>query len=98
MSLTTMEENALHHFISSLSANFADNYLYSYLFGSKSRGDDNEDSDLDVAVILKHSDYRTKCSVIDLAYEELLSTNVEISPLVFSHDDYERQRREGFPI
>jgi hypothetical protein len=51
-----------------------------------------------VAVLLKHSDYQTKCVVIDLAYEELLKTNIEISPLVFSLDDYERQRREGFPI
>jgi uncharacterized protein len=98
MSLTIVEENTLHHFVSTLSAHFADNYLSSYLFGSKARGDYEADSDLDVAVILKRADYRTKCDVIDLAYEELLNSNVEISPLVFSQNDYERQRREGFPI
>jgi len=98
MNLKSQEQIALKEFTGSLSSRLADNYLYSCLFGSKARGDASDDSDLDVAVLLKHSDYQTKCTVIDLAYEELLKTNVEISPLVFSLDDYERQRREGFPI
>ena len=98
MNLTPIEEDVLHDFVATLADRFADNYLRSYLFGSKARGDFTKDSDLDVAVVLKHADYRTKCAVIDLAYEELLKTDVEISPLVFSQDEYERQRREGFPI
>ncbi len=98
MNLNSQEQIALKDFTGILTKHFADNYLYSCLFGSKARGDAREDSDLDVAVVLKHSDYRTKCAVIDLAYEELLKSNIEISPLVFSLDEYERQRREGFPI
>ena len=98
MHLTTIEQNTLKEFISILASRFADNYLSSCLFGSKARGDFSKDSDLDVAVVLKHVDYATKCTVIDIAYEELLKTDVEISPLVFSRDEYERQRREGYPI
>jgi predicted nucleotidyltransferase len=98
MNLNSQEQIALKAFTGVLSDRLADNYLYSCLFGSKARGDARENSDLDVAVVLKHSDYQTKCVVIDLAYEELLKTDIEISPLVFSLDDYERQRKEGFPI
>lgn len=98
MNLTAHEQDTLNEFAGLLSVRFADNYLYSCLFGSKARGDGRPDSDLDVAVVLKHADYRTKCAVIDLAFEELMKTDVEISPLVFSQADYERQRSEGFPI
>ena len=98
MNLNPLEKQALEEFTGFLSTRLADNYLYSCLFGSKARGDGRNGSDLDVAVLLKHSDYKTKCLVIDLAYDELLKTNIEISPLVFSFSDYERQRKEGFPI
>jgi predicted nucleotidyltransferase len=98
MILNSQEQIALKEFTGFLSDRLPGNYLYSCLFDSEARGDAREDSDLDVAVLLKHSDYQTKCVVIDLAYEELLKTNIEISPLVFSQDDYERQRRERFPI
>jgi predicted nucleotidyltransferase len=96
--LTQNEHNALKEFSSLLMSHFPDNYLYSCLFGSKSRGDAHKDSDLDVVVILKDVNYKTKCAVIDLAYEELLKTDVDISPLIFSQNDYERQRLGGYPI
>jgi len=98
MQLNSIELTALKEFTGLLSTRFADNYLYSCLFGSKARGDAHAGSDLDVAVVLKHSDFKIKCTVIDLAYDELIKSDVEISPLVFSQDEYERQRREGFPI
>ncbi len=96
--LTQNEHDALKEFSSLLVTNFPDNYLYSCLFGSKSRGDAHKDSDLDVAVILKCVNYKTKCAIIDLAYEELLKTDVDISPLIFSQSDYERQRQSGYPL
>ena len=55
--LTQNEHNALKEFSSLLMSNFPDNYLYSCLFGSKSRGDAHKDSDLDVVVILKDVNY-----------------------------------------
>jgi predicted nucleotidyltransferase len=96
--LTQNEHNALKEFSSLLMSHFPDNYLYSCLFGSKSRGDARKDSDLDVVVILKDVNYKTKCAIIDLAYEELIKTDVDISPLIFSQSDYERQRQGGYPI
>jgi predicted nucleotidyltransferase len=96
--LTQNEQNALKGFSLLLMSRFPDNYLYSCLFGSKSRGDAHQDSDLDVVVILKDVNYKTKCAIIDLAYEELIKTDIEISPLIFSQNDYERQRQGDYPI
>jgi hypothetical protein len=64
VNLNSQEQIALKEFTDFLSSRLTDNYLYSCLFGSKARGDAQEGSDLDVAVVLKHSDYQTKYVLI----------------------------------
>ena len=63
------------------------------LFGSHARGDDREDSDVDVAVILSAlpgSLLETKLALADVAYDVLLETGVLIQPmpLLQSHWDH----------
>jgi predicted nucleotidyltransferase len=54
------------------------------LFGSRARGTEHEESDADVAVILKGQlghFIKTKMAMDDIAYDILLDTGIRIQPL-----------------
>lgn len=96
--LNDREELALRDFLTKVSQRYAGNYLYSLLFGSKARGDAHEGSDLDVAVVMQQTDFETKRAIYAIAYDELLENDVDISPVIFSRDLFERQRAAHFPL
>jgi len=89
---------ALRDFVSHVSLKYADNYRGSILYGSQARGTARPDLDFDVLVLLQTVDHWSKRAIIDLAYDEYLATGVDISPLVMSVDEYERQKRIGIPL
>jgi len=96
--LTDHEKLVLRHFLERVANRFGDNYLYSLLYGSKARGDFNSESDIDVAVILGQLDFKKKCEIIDLASDEMLESEVDISPLVFAEDDFLQKKLDQAPI
>jgi len=54
------------------------------LFGSRARGTEHDESDADVAIILKGavgSFIKTKMAMNDIAYDILLDTGIRIQPL-----------------
>lgn len=54
------------------------------LFGSRARGTENDESDADVAIILKGAAgpfIKTKMAMNDIAYDILLDTGIRIQPL-----------------
>ena len=62
------------------------------LFGSRARGDHAPDSDADVAVLLEGkagSLLATKLAMPDIAYDVLLETGINISPLPVWMDEWE---------
>lgn len=96
--ITTQEQRALEDFIHRLSDQFGGNYVRASLFGSKARGESHTESDLDVAVILRDADSAAKMEIFDIAAEEMLQYEVDISPLVFAADRYEQMKSDGFSI
>lgn len=64
------------------------------LFGSFARGEAHEESDVDVAVVLEHVDWKTWCAVVDLATDLGLPYDLRISPTIFDRETYERWRRQ----
>jgi len=63
------------------------------VFGSRARGDHRPDSDADVAVLLEgpHQPFLpTKLKLSDAAYDVLLDTGINISPLPVWMDEWER--------
>ena len=79
------------------------------MFGSCARGEMREDSDVDVAVVLRAVEGRTKRDVIDLAASIGLEHDVLLSPTVLDRETFERWRaqerllvmdieREGLPL
>jgi len=62
------------------------------VFGSRARGDHRPDSDADVAVLLEgpHQPFlATKLKMADVAYDVLLDTGINISPLPVWMDEWE---------
>jgi predicted nucleotidyltransferase len=61
------------------------------LFGSRARGTAHEESDADVAVLLKGEKgpfIKTKMALDDIAYDVLLSTGIRIQPLPIWEDEW----------
>ena len=62
-------------------------------FGSRARGDADDDSDMDVLVVMEEPEsYSLLQAVSDCAWEAELGSGIVISPVVFS-----RQRWENSP-
>ena len=68
------------------------------LFGSKARGDDQSDSDVDVLVRVTGDDWRICDKVYAVATRLLLDTGVCISPKVISRAQFDRMQRGGVPF
>lgn len=60
-----------------------------WAFGSRARGDNLCDSDLDVCVVVAQVDSNTRRSISHLAWEVGFEKDVLISTVVFSTDQFE---------
>lgn len=63
------------------------------IFGSRARQEGNEESDVDVLVVLKDYTENKKIKIWDAAYFIFADTDILISPLVLSHEQYERLKK-----
>jgi len=63
------------------------------VFGSRSRQSGNEDSDVDVLVLLASPDEKKKTQIWDAAYSVFSNTDILISPLVLTHAQYEQLKK-----
>jgi len=68
------------------------------LFGSFARGEADEDSDVDVAVVLERVDWTTQRDVIDLATDVGLPLDLRISPALFDRETYALWRAQERPL
>jgi predicted nucleotidyltransferase len=79
------------------------------LFGSKTRGDSDKESDIDVLVLLEDYDRETRKAVSRLCFDINIEHGVLLVPVLFSRAEYESDLtkvtpfyqavvREGVPI
>ncbi|TVR62792.1 MAG: nucleotidyltransferase domain-containing protein [Candidatus Competibacteraceae bacterium] len=90
--------NAVHRFLLGVSRQYP--VSTAYLFGSRARGQFREDSDVDVAVLLRgeHADFLdTKLVMADIAYEVLLETGIRIQPLPVWEDEWQHPETYSNP-
>jgi uncharacterized protein len=95
MALTTEEKSALKKFKTNLEQILGDQIVNLKLFGSKARGDDRPDSDMDVLVIVATDDWHIRDAVYDVATDILLQRDVCISPKVISKNRFNQLSKEG---
>lgn len=96
--LTTKERKALDAFKNNVSSLLGPDLQQTILFGSKARGDGRATSDFDLAIIVRHVTHQTKRDVIDIAYNRYLEDGVEISPVVYTMEEYKKYRLAGNPF
>jgi len=95
MALDTKEKSVLKQFKASLEQALGAQLIELKLFGSKARGDDQADSDIDVLVIVAIDDSNIRESVYNIATDILLQTDLCISPKVISKDKFDQLRKEN---
>ena len=109
LTLTREERIWLEAYQKALEAQFVDLIKDIIIFGTKARGSSNEDSDLDVLVVIREGDWETKKSVAEPGYTLAIGTEVVPSLIVLTaeewiyHQDYEAPfwqtvTRDGIPI
>lgn len=97
-SLSGAVARALDDYARELRRRYGEALVELRLFGSFARGEADEDSDVDVAVVLDQVDWRTRCDVIDLATDVGLPLDLRISPTVFDRSTWDAWRREERPL
>lgn len=98
MALKEQERKILENFRTELRSLLQDPSIEVRLFGSKARGEDREDSDLDVLVIISSEDWHKSDKVYDIVTGLLLESGVCISPKIISKRQYEELIREDAPF
>ena len=68
------------------------------IYGSKARGDDHPDSDLDVLLIVKNDAGHLKRPLRRIGYELAATSDAVPSILAYTQDEWESRRERGAPF
>lgn len=85
LKLKSRDAEALKDFLQKLRSALRDKIIEVKLFGSKARGEDMADSDIDVLVVVSEASTEIEDQVLDIAFEVNLKHEVYISPRVIDH-------------
>jgi predicted nucleotidyltransferase len=98
IALTKQEKQALGVFVERVRRSLGENLAGIILFGSKARGNAKKSSDIDLLVIVKKEDIKDAHKVYKAASRTDLRWGVDISPKMYSLDEYEREREMEAPF
>jgi predicted nucleotidyltransferase len=96
--LAPNERTALAAFVDRLRQRYGDDLLHVVLFGSKARGDFDEESDLDVLVVLRMQDgdyYDNRRQISAIAGALDLEHDIILSTIVVNELEYTEMRRSN---
>ena len=96
--LNSREKAALSEFVARLRERYADEIVLVTLFGSKVRGDFDEESDVDVLVVVQNGDWSFRDEVALAAFDPMLEHDIVITPLVIDLEHYQWLRRYQAPL
>lgn len=97
-SLEPHEWAALQSFIQAIQVNYQNQVQMVVLFGSKARGDDSPESDIDVLVVLRNGDWRLRDTMRILGARVSLEHDVLLSIRAVSLDKWAELARYQFPL
>jgi predicted nucleotidyltransferase len=92
-------EEALHRFMGLIPSRFSVDRAI--LFGSRARGTHDSDSDADLAIVLNGEPQpvlKTSLALADLAFDVLLETGINITPIPIWLDEWEHPQTHANPL
>lgn len=92
-SLTPQEKKAALEFKKRAKKILGSNFLELLLFGSRARGEGNEESDVDILVLLNEAPASVRGRLFEIAADLLLEYEIDLSPLVMSKTHFEDMKR-----
>lgn len=84
LNLSATDAAAVREFVRGARAALGPALVDLRLFGSKARGDAEPGSDIDIAVVVREAEQRSRDKILDLAFDVSLAHGVYISPRVIS--------------
>lgn len=91
--LSPAEAVALEAFVRGARERLGAHLLRIVLYGSRARGEGNESSDVDVALIVTPAGRERRSEVYDIAYDLSLEHGVQLAPLVIEAERLDELRR-----
>lgn len=96
--LTKNQKAALQGYLEILQRNYQDKILQVVLFGSAARGECDQESDIDLLVVLKNGDRRLRDEISMASFDLILKYDVILSPMVMDRETYEWHKRYKDPL
>lgn len=85
----------IREFASRVKTALWDNLVFIKLFGSEARGNAGEESDIDVLIVLKKSDFVSRDKIYKLLFELDPYYEYKISLSIFSQEEYRKNEQMG---
>jgi predicted nucleotidyltransferase len=98
MKLTADEQAWLDAYCQALKEQYPGIVDRMVIYGSKARGDDHSDSDLDVLLIVKNDASHLKRPLRRIGYELAATSDAVPSILAYTQDEWESRRESGAPF
>jgi len=98
MRLTADEQVWLDAYCQALKEQYLGMVERMVIYGSKARGDDHPDSDLDVLLIVKNEAAHLKRQLRRIGYELAATSDAVPSILAYTQDEWETRRKNGSPF
>lgn len=94
--LTENEKIIVNQFSEKIRKLFPGDITAVLMYGSKARGDDNPDSDIDILVVTEFDDWRKTDQIRTFGYEMDWSIGARLSIQVVSKEHYSMLKTNGF--
>ncbi len=72
-----------------------DNVVSITLFGSRARGEGDEESDIDVLILLEESSLEIHWRISEITVDYMLEYDVPLSPITFTEAEWRKNKERG---
>lgn len=90
LALSEIEERVLKGFIQQVTHLYPEQIISIELFGSKARGDDHYESDIDLLIIVRDRQQINRNELYDFVIDAELNYGIDISLKVYNKDDFDK--------